>query len=868
MSAVVKGKRDRVAKACATCRKKKIKCNGEQPCAHCSNIKIPCEYPSNKPRKSRTKALLDVITNRLDRLESLMQQIADRVGGLDSRNVPSPGSVDRNLADSSSTTSSSPALELSLQETDTGKSNDNDSNNNASNEPKAIKGTHSSLLKSGKAFFERTRSILSKNFQGDCDNCNLGHQMLHYKGLHLGIVFIFSTQSIECIESRLKPEDHKIVIPFKTILYYFMAWKQLFLSVWTEMKLYPEDDVKKLKEGIYPHDKQLTFELLQQYHSIVLADFVLDADEAKELFVKFYANKGAPKKKQYKFLNSELMAMSLILCISITVVIDQRVTDLRPCGKCLKLDSMPIEQLTALQEEMFLNSVYYFHTISVVSEGMATVQALLLLVVHLETTWVVTEMNYSFVSMALRYAQELGLHRFETFQHLPQPDIQKRSRLWAAVLCFDVEMSHRTGKPPLVNIVDVSTLTPADPWYVPQLMSQADIEKFYQLCGHLRFSFDEVYVRFFLYKLSQIRAFTYFQLFSATVKYDSLKGVQDIVTSLNGELKNISNELKEEFRPRFYFEPEFALMLARFSGDERMSSVNDGILSFQLSYFFQLMTINKVPSQLDPNQGNTPPYENSQYRKLALDSARTILHLIRGINRKSVSFFAMNWIITYPFFAMMNLIANCLNYSDDSEGVTDLNLLIDLSMNFFNHYTDLAKKPSTGAFYLRLHLFGIIIRIALRITVKVYEENNNVDILGSNPQLKSHLEQVEKEFPQFYTEVSAPSDLLSLLTCMHPYTDINLQSDDRKFTPNGSLDTSSSVSNQDIASLTFQHASGMEAPSPKKNDPTLSNILHPVDFASARDSERKDFNIDDDLLLAAINQDFLALPNFFFDNGL
>lgn len=866
MSAVVKGKRDRVAKACATCRKKKIKCNGEQPCAHCLNIKIPCEYPSNKPRKSRTKALLDVITNRLDRLESLMQQIADRVGGLDSRNVPYPGSVDRNLADSSSTTSSSPALELSLQETDTGKSNDNDSNNNASNEPKAIKGTHSSLLKSGKAFFERTRSILSKNFQGDCDNCNLGHQMLHYKGLHLGIVFIFSTQSIEWIKSRLKPEDHKIVIPFRTILYYFMAWNRLFLSVWTEMKLYPEDDVKKLKEGIYPHDKQLTFELLQQYHSVVLADFVLDAVEAKELFVKFYANKGAPKKKKYKFLNSELMAMSLILCISITVVIDQRVTDLRPSGKFSKLDAMPIEQLIALQEEMFLNSVYYFHTISVVSEGMATVQALLLLVVHLETTWVVTEMNYSFVSMALRYAQELGLHRFETFQHLPQPDIQKRSRLWAAVLCFDVEMSHRTGKPPLVNIVDVSTLTPADPWYVPQLMSQADIEKFYQLCGHLRFSFDEVYVRFFLYKLSRIRAFTYFQLFSATVKYDSLKGVQDIVTSLNGELKNISNELKEEFRPRFYFEPEFALMLARFSGDERMSSVNDGILSLQLAYFFQLMTINKVPSQLDPNQGNTPPHENSQYRKLALDSARTILHLIRGINRKSVSFFAMNWIITCPFFAMMNLIANCLNYSDDSEGVTDLNLLIDLSMNFFNHYTDLAKKPSTGAFYLRLHLFGIIIRIALRITVKVYEENNNVDILGSNPQLKSHLEQVEKEFPQFYTEVNAPSDLLSLLTCMHPYTD--MQSDDRKFTPNGSLDTSSSVSNQDIASLTFQHASGIEAPSPKKNDPTLSNILHPVDFASARDSERKDFNIDDDLLLAAINQDFLALPNFFFDNGL
>lgn len=54
---------------------------------------------------------------------------------------------------------------------------------------------------------------------------------------------------------------------------------------------------------------------------------------------------------------------------------------------------------------------------------------------------------------------------------------------------------------------------------------------------------------------------------------------------------------------------------------------------------------------------------------------------------------AMTWKITFPFFPIMNLIANCLNYSEDSEGVADLRLLIELSMNFLSHYADLARSP-------------------------------------------------------------------------------------------------------------------------------------------------------------------------------
>ncbi|PSK37147.1 hypothetical protein C7M61_003574 [Candidozyma pseudohaemuli] len=859
MSGIEKGKRDRVAKACATCRKKKIKCNGKNPCDHCKNLSLPCEYPNNKPRKSRSKVLLEMLQNRLDRLELLMHKMIDQMGGMESRNVPSPAHDIRPSADTLSTSSELPSLDASFKDEDV------ESQTFQSNGLVA-KRTNGTLLPEKRprdTFFQQAKSILSKTIDESSEETQRPHQILQYKGLHSGIVYIFSSQSIEWIKSRLRPEDHNIVTPFQTLLFYFNAWKQLFLSVWTDVKTYPKEDVKKLKEGVYPHDKQLTFELLKQYDCITLADFICPVEEVRALFVKYYANKLCPKLKKYRFSYSEFMLMNLSLAISISVAIDQKSTDVVTPGlsECPKLESMTIELLATLQEEMFLNSVFYFHTISAVSEGMVTIQALLLLATHLETTWVITDVNYSFVSMALRYAQEIGLHRFETFQHLPEEERNARGRLWAAVQCFDVEISHRTGKPPSVNMVDVSTLTPMDPWHVPSLLSTNEVKKLQLQCGAKRYSLEEIYVHFYVYKLSQLRAFSYFQLFSATVKYDSLKSIQDIVSLLNNELDSFLNEMKEEYRPRHYYEPQFNSAIERFFNDRKMTRADDSLLSLHLTFFYQLMTINKVPSQIEPNEG-TLPYENTGYRKLSLDSARTILHIMRGVNRRCLPFFGLNWMIYYPFVAAMNLLAKIFNHSDDEDSYKDLQLLIDLSMNFFNHYSQQASQPSTRLLYLRSHLIDTLVRILLRICIKVFESTTGYDLLSGNPALRAHLEHVEKEFPQFYTKINDSTDLVNLMNCMHNTHEVKFR--EHKYTP--LYDTSSNASNQEGFTPTYME--NFESQSPRKNDPTLSNIIHPVDFPSVRESDRKDFNIDDDFLLAAVNQDFLTIPNFFFDNGL
>ncbi|KAF2197368.1 hypothetical protein GQ43DRAFT_209497 [Delitschia confertaspora ATCC 74209] len=80
-SAIPMQKRRRVTRACDECRRKKIKCDGKQPCTHCTVYSYECTYdqPSNRRRNAapqyiealetqlkRAKALLHIVFPNLD----------------------------------------------------------------------------------------------------------------------------------------------------------------------------------------------------------------------------------------------------------------------------------------------------------------------------------------------------------------------------------------------------------------------------------------------------------------------------------------------------------------------------------------------------------------------------------------------------------------------------------------------------------------------------------------------------------------------------------------------------------------------------------------------------------------------------------
>ncbi|KAI0023141.1 fungal-specific transcription factor domain-containing protein [Xylariomycetidae sp. FL0641] len=68
-------KRRRVTRACDECRRKKIKCDGKQPCTHCQVYSYDCTYdkPSNR-RRNPAPQYIEALENKLSRAENLLRK--------------------------------------------------------------------------------------------------------------------------------------------------------------------------------------------------------------------------------------------------------------------------------------------------------------------------------------------------------------------------------------------------------------------------------------------------------------------------------------------------------------------------------------------------------------------------------------------------------------------------------------------------------------------------------------------------------------------------------------------------------------------------------------------------------------------------
>lgn len=826
-------RRDRVAKACALCRRKKIKCNGSMPCSHCLHLKTECEYHLNKQRKPRAKVAANV-QSRINRLEDLIVRIAEKVDSLD--RVDKTSVLERgNGLDS----------RASLQE-ERDDSLDLETSTEMCRTP--------TQLPERESYFLHCKAIMTEAFKNEVPN-HTRRLLPLYKGLHLGFLMIFGTLSIGYIRQKLQPQDHYITMPLELLLFYVTAWKRVFSSVWAEPHVQTAAQIAELKEGQFPSNRAIVDDMIRMYREVHMVEFLCPTEAVRELFDTYYANKKLPTKERRRLTYLELMVMTIVLAFSTAVLIDgrnPRSTLLMSEAEFPAIQKVSNEQLLALQEQMFMNTVFYYNRILAVSEGIVSVQALLLLLVYLETLWVISEVNYILVSLAVRYAQEMGLHRIETSLNCLDDEKTARLKVWAACQHMDIEVCYRLGKPPLVNIADVSVLDPFREVTTGQLRL---IMGEHNHCSNL----DES-LHHYLFKLSQMRSLTYVRLFSASVGFESVKRVQEIVSEINSQLFELARDMEGTARPRFYNEAGFDTVLALLGSPELDYHACNALCTMLLTYFSHMMIVNRVPWQVVVDEGDTPPLENLEYRKLSLDSARTILHLVRSLSSVRSLFLTLNWIVHFPFLAVVNLLSNCLNHLDDSEVFKDLSLIIDVSMNFFGVFQKRADFEPTRLLYMRLQMMDMLVRILLRISIKIIEESNGMQILQSNPALRDHLEFVERKYPQFYQKVESSTDMSGLL-----------QSICTVWRPSkwGNVDERHPMS--DLLSSMSQSASYSSYNStPLRVDPSIPNIMHPTDLddIGAQDKGIADWLMFGDDIAAFTNEEMMNMPNVFFDNGL
>ncbi|KAF7897477.1 hypothetical protein EAF00_005705 [Botryotinia globosa] len=103
-------KRRRVTRACDECRRKKIKCDGKQPCTHCTVYSYDCTYdqPSNR-RRNPAPQYVESLELRLQRAESIIKACLPHIN-LNDPNIDAASLLHRQVAPTTpSTTSSMPS---------------------------------------------------------------------------------------------------------------------------------------------------------------------------------------------------------------------------------------------------------------------------------------------------------------------------------------------------------------------------------------------------------------------------------------------------------------------------------------------------------------------------------------------------------------------------------------------------------------------------------------------------------------------------------------------------------------------------------------------------------------------------------------
>lgn len=682
--------RKRTRVACDMCRKKKIRCDGKQRCLNCEMAKEEvCHYeerPPKKPRLGRGRKAsgksIDLLNSRISRLENVILLLTEKLG------APAELKLARDSEDED--TNSEELLDL-------------DEYSEEENEPKRAKTEAAEKLKTDKSL-------------------NL-KQIELYFGTH-SFLLIFSVSSMEWIRQQLGEQNKEMMKPLKNMPVIFQAKAKLFLLKWADPAPMDSDHITKLLCNPFPENLAAVLNLIDTHYRLILFFHNLaDFNDTKRMFELYYKHRG-----KRIFNVSQLLKMTLVLLTCLIGKTESLLGSayLTPNSTALNAaDYFSSETIMEWLEELLTNAVYYYFRVCIICEGLETVEAFLLFTIYLERNSITPEIGYMILSSAIRFAQQLGLHRIETYDSIPSDMLYKRTRVWLMCMFMDMEMCFRSGRMPLINYNDMS----------PRLLSQ-DLLQF--LKTDERFE----YLHQVFFGIFRIRLNSYNRLFSATANLDSLELLQESLNFLNAEMQAVALLLPANQRPVFFNDPAFVPFT------EVTTEADEVRLSAFLNFFTHMMVVNRLPSMFSFPQADETL---ETYRDISLNSARTVLHLVRQLNRHTLNESFVTWSMFFPLSAFLHLLAACMNQPNQPEAINDLNLMIDISKNFVGRRTNYKKL----GYFAKLEistLVQVLFKTLLKITITIFEMKTGLSILNGNDSLRQHLDLPSQLFPELYAD--------------------------------------------------------------------------------------------------------------------
>lgn len=235
-----------------------------------------------------------------------------------------------------------------------------------------------------------------------------------------------------------KDEYLRPLVPVKAMVsrWYFIQMKRLVKNISDESQLLPIPDSIRCQR------------IMETYYSLLSAEDlnVIEPKACQKIFEKYFSSKAE------EISYSEHLIVNILLSLG-SLCARHSLMESNHYRKD-KLDFTP-EKLFQIENDCYQNSLFYYHKISLVCEGLLSVQALLLLYSYIRSC-VSTEAALNIFVVAVKFARDLELCYLDNFNHLPREDFLQIRSIWLYCYLNDSNLSMTLGKPPIIDESDMS----------------------------------------------------------------------------------------------------------------------------------------------------------------------------------------------------------------------------------------------------------------------------------------------------------------------------------------------------------------------------------------------------------------------------
>ncbi|KAK9356662.1 fungal-specific transcription factor domain-containing protein [Lipomyces doorenjongii] len=626
-------KRRRIARACDSCRKKKIKCDGKMPsCTNCSNYKTVCVFTYTEKKRNPPKGVkyIESLESRLEKMEDLIRKFVPeyRPESLDDH-VDFEGTVIERVRGVGQGAS---PLSLSNSSSRSNPTQGNRPENHitpADDEDLAKAASVVDETESHLDATDETTSFLITSRDGDSKfiGQSSSFSIFSPRGLRWISERIgdnsFSEQlqslnDLDCDESRFVALDDNMLINSPSI------------------DPLPKPQGAKAHTTLPLPDMETANQCLEMFASILCPMLpVFTVDEMHRIMNSVYSDK--------RFRIVDYCAMCAILAIGL------RMQTMEFPGFRSIDDTMPPKASPSLQETVeqswgyFMNAMSYLNELVCGASSITAVQTLLALGLYLDGSDS-AEVAYMINANAGRIAQCIGLHSKSSSYGLSEDEVHRRQRIFWICYIIDKDMSLRTGRPPFIYDQDVSTDTPTE------------INSSYIFSNMIRFS--------------QIQSRTYTRLYSAAASRVSETELLDTIGELDKELLEWRDSMPLQYRPDHEIVEQDPRLLVH-------------LVYMHFAYYNCLTAIHRMsihhPTWRRPRRGAVTPSSAPRNPRvfasaaLCVQAARATIYLLKYFDNVQKS---CGWLVVYyTLSSLVTLFANCLQNPQQPSSRSDLALM-------------------------------------------------------------------------------------------------------------------------------------------------------------------------------------------------